>query len=69
MKKITITVMALVGTLAVTSCHGNYTCTCFFNGNEVYHQSSDDKSRKDAQTDCDLKETTIVGQTWDCDLK
>lgn len=69
MKKMLITVSALVATIAFTSCHGSYTCTCYFNGNEVYHQTNDNKKRKDAQSDCNLKSTTVVGQTWDCDLK
>ena len=67
MKKITTIVIALVVAMTITSCHGDYTCTCTFNGAEVYHQTSDDKSKKDAKTDCDLKETTVVGQTCDLD--
>jgi hypothetical protein len=68
MKKVIIAVALLITSFGFTSCRGKYTCTCTFNGNVVY-EAEDEGKRSDAESDCNLRKTTIVGQTWDCDLR
>jgi hypothetical protein len=68
MKKLITVAAGLIALVGASSCRGDYTCTCTFNGNVVYEQESSN-SRNDAETDCSLKKTTVVGQTWDCDLR
>jgi hypothetical protein len=59
---------ALVSALAFTSCEKRWTCKCMYNGDEVYSYQTDKMSRSDAKNQCNTKSTTVLGQTWDCDL-
>ena len=68
MKKLAFVAAALIATAGFTSCNKNYTCTCTYNGNVVYEGEADG-SRSEANSDCDTRKTTVLGQTWDCDLK
>lgn len=68
MKKVIIALAVLVTSFGFTSCRGKYNCTCTYNGNVVYEAEGEGK-RSDRETDCNLRKTTVVGQTWDCDLR
>lgn len=68
MKKIILGALLIVGATSLTSCEKRWTCRCEYNGNEVYSAQTDKMSRSDAEDQCNTKSTTILGQTWDCDL-
>lgn len=68
MKKLIIVAFGLISAISLGSCKGNYRCTCTYNGNVVYEQEGEGK-KSDLESDCNTKKTTVLGQTWDCDLK
>lgn len=68
MKKVIFGALALISTFAFTSCEKRWTCRCEWNGNEVYSAETDRMSRSDAEDQCNTRSTSVLGQTWDCDL-
>ena len=68
MKKLIIAIAALGMSFAFTSCEKNYTCTCTWNGNVVSSQELGKMSRSEAEDQCNTNSTSVLGQTWDCDL-
>jgi hypothetical protein len=68
MKKIILGAMAMVFTFGMTSCQKSWTCRCTFNGDVVSSYETDKMTRSDAKEQCNTKSTTVLGQTWDCDL-
>ncbi len=68
MKKAIIVSLALIGSFTFTSCEKRWTCRCTFNGDEVSSFETDRMKRSEAENQCNTKETSILGQTWDCDL-
>jgi hypothetical protein len=68
MKKLLVGALALISTFAFTSCEKRWTCRCTFNGEEVYSKETSRMSRDEAKNQCNTNETSVLGQTWDCDL-
>jgi hypothetical protein len=68
MKKLIIIAFGFISAISLGSCKGNYMCTCTYNGNVVYEGEGEGK-KSDRETDCNLRKTSVLGQTWDCDLK
>ncbi len=68
MKKLAFVAIALIAMAGTTSCNKNYTCTCTYNGNVVYEGEAEGKRDK-VDSDCATRKTTVLGQTWDCDIK
>ena len=68
MKKMIVGALALIGTMGFTSCEKNWTCRCTYNGDEVSSTETGKMTRDDAKKQCDTRKTSILGQTWDCDL-
>jgi hypothetical protein len=68
MKNLILGAMALVSVAAFTSCEKRWTCRCEYNGDVVYEKETSKMSRDEAKDQCNTNSTTILGQTWDCDL-
>lgn len=71
MKKILIAVVVLAGTVSMTSCKKDYTCTC--SATDTFYDMSydlNDYKKKDAESVCDTWDSSDLGliDGWGCTL-
>lgn len=70
MKKMLIGCMAIIGSMAITSCHKDYSCVCRLNGTVMKTTSYSNVTRAEAEDKCDGDVTAGGGAVqWDCDVE
>lgn len=67
MKKLVV-IMA-VGTVVLSSCKKDWTCACSVNGVNALNDVIENKTKKDAESECKANNGSAYGYTFDCELK
>ena len=60
--------IALAFILSVSSCKKDYHCTCSYNSTVVYDQDLGHMTKSDAKDKCNQQSTSVLGQTWSCNI-
>ncbi len=67
MKKMLI--ISVVGTIVLTACKKDWTCECTLNGTVFGSEVIQDKSKKDARSECESNNGSAMGYTVSCSIK
>lgn len=69
MKKATYSVIVILASiLAFSSCDKQYHCGCTFNNTVVYTKDIGRQTKKNAESQCNSYDSTVVGEVWNCTL-
>lgn len=63
-----IKIIAALALIGLTSCKKDYICDCTMEGVAISHEEIYNSAKSDAKTICDMKQTSVQGQTWNCKL-
>ncbi len=57
-----------IGILSFVSCRKEYHCHCSYNNNVVYSADLGNQTKSNAEKACNVYDSTITGEVWNCTI-
>ena len=69
MKKVlSVSLFAVLGVVALSSCKKDHSCTCTVNGGSATTYTIENSTKSDAKVECDSGDGSIIGIVVECEL-